>query len=429
MTRVATARARADIDPRIGLRLRAARQRAGLTQKQLAGDRYTGAYVSALENGLIRASLRALGYLAGRLELPIDHFLHDPEPGWTRAEADALVAAGEWQAAADAYTGLLDAHPPETDRPALLLGRAEAYAGMGRAREALVDAADAHERFGRGGEQADAARAACLLAWAHHQLDNLDEARSLLEQVLGQVRDRLGADGDFRIRVLTMLAGVESSAGRHRDALALLEEARDVGRSTDDRSRAGHHLAEAQAAARSGHHDRAIAGATRAAALFEAAESERALVAIEHRLALEQLALGNLRRARQAAREGRRLAGRLGERRLLVGVMESEAQIELAAGEPAVALERSGGTLELAREVGDPTAEAAALLTQARARRALGEPAGAEASYGEAASVLRRSGPRPRLHRLLREWAELLVEQRRHEEAVALLQEAAGQTA
>ena len=34
---------------RIGHRIREARHRAGLTQQQLAGDRYTKAYVSALE--------------------------------------------------------------------------------------------------------------------------------------------------------------------------------------------------------------------------------------------------------------------------------------------------------------------------------------------------------------------------------------------
>ena len=39
---------------RLGSRLKQARLSAGLTQQQLAGDRYTKAYVSALENGLVR---------------------------------------------------------------------------------------------------------------------------------------------------------------------------------------------------------------------------------------------------------------------------------------------------------------------------------------------------------------------------------------
>ena len=51
----------------IGQRIREARHRAGLTQQQLAGDRYTKAYVSALENGLIKPSMAALRFLAVRL--------------------------------------------------------------------------------------------------------------------------------------------------------------------------------------------------------------------------------------------------------------------------------------------------------------------------------------------------------------------------
>ena len=42
-----------DLAQQIGGKLKAARLRAGLTQQQVAAGRYTKAYVSALENGLI----------------------------------------------------------------------------------------------------------------------------------------------------------------------------------------------------------------------------------------------------------------------------------------------------------------------------------------------------------------------------------------
>ena len=47
------------IAQRIGRRIRSARTSAGLTQSQLAGDRYTKAYVSALENALVKPSMAA----------------------------------------------------------------------------------------------------------------------------------------------------------------------------------------------------------------------------------------------------------------------------------------------------------------------------------------------------------------------------------
>ena len=56
-----------DLAEQIGVRLRAARLRAGLTQREVAEGRYTKAYVSALENGLIKPSMAALRFLAERL--------------------------------------------------------------------------------------------------------------------------------------------------------------------------------------------------------------------------------------------------------------------------------------------------------------------------------------------------------------------------
>src|SRR3990172_7982390 len=105
-TRAPTKRPR--VDSTVGPRLRAARHRAGLTQRQLAGDRYTPAYISALEGGLVRPSWAALTYLSGRLGVAIHDLVQSPKPGWDRLTADLHLAAGDWQAAADRYTQLLE---------------------------------------------------------------------------------------------------------------------------------------------------------------------------------------------------------------------------------------------------------------------------------------------------------------------------------
>src|SRR5918994_7064280 len=57
---------------RIGARLRRARTQASLTQAQLAEGRYTKAYVSALEHGLVKPSMAALNFFADRLQIPIE---------------------------------------------------------------------------------------------------------------------------------------------------------------------------------------------------------------------------------------------------------------------------------------------------------------------------------------------------------------------
>jgi transcriptional regulator with XRE-family HTH domain len=92
----------------IGKRIRQARLRAGLTQQQVAGDRYTKAYISALETGIARPSMVALSFLSQRLNLPPSHFLEAASPVWSRLEVDLQLASCEWQAAIDGYTALLE---------------------------------------------------------------------------------------------------------------------------------------------------------------------------------------------------------------------------------------------------------------------------------------------------------------------------------
>lgn len=66
---------------RIGERIRIAREAAGLTQKQLAGDRFTPAYVSALERGLAKPSLASMSFLAPRLGIRLADLVDDGQPG------------------------------------------------------------------------------------------------------------------------------------------------------------------------------------------------------------------------------------------------------------------------------------------------------------------------------------------------------------
>ena len=117
-----------DLARRIGQRIREARLRAGLTQQQLAGERYTKAYVSALETGIARPSMVALSYLSERLGFPASHFIDEAHPAWTRLEVDMRLAAGDWQAAADGYGSLLADASDEATRADLLRGLAEASA-------------------------------------------------------------------------------------------------------------------------------------------------------------------------------------------------------------------------------------------------------------------------------------------------------------
>jgi len=419
-----TARQRPRVTGALGGRLRDLRLRAGMTQAQLAGERYTGAYISALENGLVRASLAALTYLSERLEVRIEDLLRETAPHWERLEADLQLAAGQWQAAADRYTTLLDAKPSKIDAALLRRGRAEALCRLGRAQDALADAATAYEDLRQAGRQVDAAFAGYWLAYAHYQLDNVVEARAIGHQLLAEIRAGLSVQADFKVRLLVALASTESWAGRHDRALAFLEEARVLSDELDDRGRASFFFSLANGFAQTGDFEAALRAGSEALGLFEAVDGRIESAALRNTLAMTNLQLGNLSRATDLAVEGREMARRFGDRRLLAHIAETQAQIALARGDDEGVQQFANEALDLARSTGNGHAEASALLTLARWHRDRADAAAAEATYADAAQLLRRTGPRARLQEVLRESAELLVSQQRHEEAVQLLQEA-----
>ena len=411
------------MDTAVGPRLRAARHKAGLTQRQLAGDRYTAAYISALEGGLVRPSWAALTYLSGRLGLPMHELVREARPGWNRLAADLHLASGEWQKAVDAYTQLLDAEP-NADTPLLRRGRAEALCRLNRPREALPDAAAAYEALTQAGQQADAAYAGYWLSYAHYQLDNTAEATALLRQILAEVRAGLAVQADFKLRLLVALAANESWDGHHDRALALLEEGRALSDVMDDRRRAVFLSSLAIGYADTGDHEAALRAGMAALPLFDAANADSEATSLRNNLALTYLEMGNHARAIELAAEARDRTIRENNTKFLAHVAETDAQIALAAGDHAAVKTHVAEALNIARATQNTHAESAALLTLARSERQSGSATDAETAYRQAVDLLRTAGPRPRLAEALREWADLLVSQNRHPEAVDLLQEA-----
>lgn len=93
----------------IGEKIRQSRQTAGLSQRQLCGEKITRNMLSQIENGSARPSMDTLSYLAGRLGKPVSFFLDEDavvSPNAALMEsARAAYAAGHFQAALDALAG------------------------------------------------------------------------------------------------------------------------------------------------------------------------------------------------------------------------------------------------------------------------------------------------------------------------------------
>ena len=191
-----------------------------MTQRDLAGERYTPAYISALETGGAKPSMAALHYIADRLGADVRGFLGTSTGISNRAVADLDLAAGDYPKAVDEYRSLLDGTLPAQERPLVLLGLAEALCRLDRGREALTIASEAQERLSASGRPVEAALAGYWLAAAQFQADNSAESKSLLLRILEEVRGGLNVTADFRMRLLVAVAMNESADGEHEHALA-----------------------------------------------------------------------------------------------------------------------------------------------------------------------------------------------------------------
>ena len=408
----------------IGRRLREARHRAGLTQQQLAGDRYTKAYVSALETGIARPSMVALRYLSERLGLPASHFIDEGHPAWTRLEVDMRLAAGDWQAAADGYESLLGDATDDATRVDLLRGLAEAAARLDRGKDAVAAASEAARIYAEAGREADAALARYWLAYGLYQSDNEVDARSILSALLEQVRGGLRVEPDFEMRLLTSLAAVESRAGQASRALSYLEEARGLSADLDDRRRAAFLFNLAINYREVGDYEAAIRAGTQGMALYRAAGAIFESARIENDLALAFLATGQIDRARELAADARRQIEETGDERWMAAVVDTEAQVALADGDVDRALRLAERAREFAERSGNEFGGLMAMLTEARALRRADRGEEAEERFAEAAAIARTSRAPNRLREVLREWADLRAAAGDHRGAHELTSEA-----
>lgn len=414
----------AELARQIGARLREARRRAGLTQQQLAGERYTKAYISALETGIARPSMVALNYLSERLGLAPSHFLDEPIPAWTRLEVDMQLASGQWAAAADGYGRLLESIVDDQARAEVLRGRAEALVRLDRGREAVSAAAEAARIFAGLGRVADEALARYWLAYGLYLSDAETDARSMLTGLLERVRAGLRVEPDFEMRLLMALAAVESRTGNYAESLAHLEAARGMADDLDDRRRAMFLYNLAISYRETGDVEAAIRSGTQGLALLRAAGSGFESAQIENDLAMAYLATGNVARAGELAAEARQEFERAGDDRYLSAVLDTEAQVALARGDADKALAIARRAREKAETTGNRAVALTAMLTEARALRARGSTEDAEERYAAAAAVARDGQVASRIREVLREWAGLRAETGDHRGAYELTNEA-----
>ncbi len=428
-TRTDTTRRRVTVDDTplahsIGVRIRQARLQAGLTQQQLAGGRYSKAYVSALENGASKPSVAALNYLAARLDMSAAVLLAGEADHWTRLEADVLLASGRWQEALDIYDRHLSDAQGQGARAELQRGRAEALARLDRGAEAATAGSEAAEIFDRLGREADASLARYWVANGEYLQGNLAEARRLIEATLVKVRAGLRVEPDFHLRMVIALASVETRDGEYDHALAYLSEIRGLADTLDDRRRATYFFDLAHSYRETGDYEAAVRAGNTSLALFTAMHADAETAALENDLALAFVKLGNLARAGELVASARTRFEALGDARWLAHIADTEAQVALAGSALDQAATLAEQAIAGAELTGNQKALMAALVTRAQVRRRRGDSEGADGDFARAADLARASGSRGRIREVLGAWSEMLAESGDLRRAYALSREA-----
>lgn len=416
-------RAKGPIDPRFGERLRLIRQARGLSQAELAAGEFSKGFISLVETGRTRISLRAAEVLATRLHVTVSELM-DTVPGdsrslelsLTRAETELL--AGRPQQSLKLLGPARTATGPAKVRVARLRGRA--LLASGRPKEAITAFEEALRHAAQLQQQEVRVRLLFDLTQAHEALDEPGEAVALALQAEAALRGGVLVDRTLELQVRASLAlgfmrlGDGGSADREAERAAAL--AQDV---SDPRALAGIYVTLTTTREEQGDLEGALAYAHRALEAMRQLGQSAAVVAALNNLAW----IHGLRREFDRADE---VLDRAGAQAIADGLGGISAALDATRAEARLAQGRAADALKFASQAAerqDATGQThgLALLLVAEALGALGRPpAAVRQAYARAITALRERPARLRA-RAHRSFATYL---RRHGKAAEALTEA-----
>jgi tetratricopeptide (TPR) repeat protein len=343
---------------RVGERLRQLRVAAGLTQTELAGDRFSKEYVSQIERGKTRPTGETIRWLASRLGVD-PGFLANGVSADERARVDAALARAEALLEARRNDEALEEF--ETVRAAVLatgLPELEARALCGEAtvrmrRSEVREAIGLLERaraLSEGSTFSDVERADVLfrLGVARYKLNSIQTALGLFDEAL-KVAERSEIPSDH-LRS-NILAWRSRCYRRRRDLEAAredVERALELAESLNDKRAAADIYFQASIIAeRAGHWVLARSYAERAKAAYEEVAERANLGRLMNNLGGINFLLGHPDEAVALLKDALRIALDVGNDVEAAYAVNGIAQVHLRSGDLALAEEQARHALEL----------------------------------------------------------------------------------
>jgi tetratricopeptide (TPR) repeat protein len=385
---------------RLGERVRQLRVAAGLTQAQLAGDRFSKEYVSQIERGKTRPTAETIEWLAARLGVDPPFLANGVsadqrdrvEAGLARAEA--LTNTDDYLEAVELYADLKTAVAatgmPELELR-LIAGEAKALIRTGEIRTALE-----HLQKGRELSEtdtiSDAERADILfkLGVCRFLLSSVSTALGLLNQAL-ELAERSGLPCDL---LISDILHWRSRCYRHqRDYEAAredVERALELAESVGDPRTMGHLYFQASLIAeRKGQWVLSRTYAERARTLYEEVSDRSNVGRLLNNLGGLNFLLGRSDEAVRHLKDAFATALDLGNDAEAAHAISSLAQVHLRTGDYALAEEQSRHALKLLDDRADFLREiGSAQLTLGRAVMEQGRLDDADAIFNSAENTL-----------------------------------------
>ncbi len=342
----------------LGTRLRQLRVAAGLTQSELAGDRFSKEYLSQIERGKTRPTRETLAWISERLGVEVSYL----ETGQTwdeYAEVEAAVmraeAAVEGQQCDEALAALEGLqYSPEARELEFRALLAESWARMlnGELRPALdllVRARELSEQQGF----SDVERADVLyrMGVCRYKLTSINTAQTLLSEAL-DLADRSGVPCDrLRSHILEWRSRCSRRQRDFEGAREDIERALELAERLDDTLTIAHITFQASLVAeRDGQWLRARALAERAKELYEAHGDRLNLGRMLNNLGGLNYLLGKPEDAIDYLKRAFSVALEVGSEPDAAQAVSSLAQVHLGAGDWDLAEEQARQALELLEE-------------------------------------------------------------------------------
>jgi len=411
MPSIETANVGRAVAARVGTNIREVRTKLGMTQAQLAAPEFSISYISAIERGKIRPSLKALSVLARRLDVPLTFLLEGSPAGAAEARAvgyspadsgpDQRIDVDLLQAAVLVQQGayleaeeLLTPIQPEritTDQVyRLYLLRGQIHSSAGEYQEAVVDLRAAIAQGEALNDSEYTERARNLLGTAYYQLYNYTLAMENLARCNAAIENGQITDPIFSLEIYSNLANdyfrlgdLEKAVSFYHQALETLETF-----NRDSKSFAQKYMEISQHYKSVGKMAMAREYALRSLAVYEMRDEQRLVGLTHQRLGRALEKQSNLDNAEQEYRKAITIERELNDEVSASICHTALAELLLKRGQMDEAEYEAQEALKFARSSTDAQTQGQALIALAQIRHEQGDFAAADEFFTQALELL-----------------------------------------